>query len=200
MTAFMKDWHWCPHCHRKVPNEQPFDTWCRNQPGLDSLKDGIVAYDNDLIINRFRFDSQERKWQCLMFIEVKSMGHDIKKDQQETLGFWSQLMDNMHLANPGDLGPCFRVWSIMQHKEIFLRSYGVHCLRLEKTTPDNSAWMEWDWKFRISPEELVGILRFERDPEDPKKALSMDEKFKRTNKPAILTEGQAKCDLSLIGK
>jgi hypothetical protein len=128
------------------------------------------------------------------------MRADMDDSQRDTLGMWSQLMDNMRLANPGEAGPCFRVWSVLNQREIFLRCYGVHCLRLERTTPDNSAWIEWDWTFRITKEQLVKIFQFELDPDDPRLTLSMDERFKRTKKPAILVKEIEPCIINLTGK
>lgn len=189
MTLSMKQWVRCPRCYLQVPNEQPFDTWCRSQPLLHSVTEGVVCFDNDLIVHRYKFDGTGKEWQCLMFVEVKSFEADMGPSQRDTLGIWSQLMDNMRLANPGEIGPCFRVWSTKKDGEVFLRSYGVHCLRFDRSTPDDSTWIEWDWKYRITREQVIGLMRFDLDPDDPNITLSMDERFKRTKKPAILTKG-----------
>jgi hypothetical protein len=164
----------CPHCRKSHPEESAFNQWVRGHPALDSRTYGIVRFDCDQLIHRYKIVGDgmgERVIQCVMFIEVKTHGAEPDAAQLDTLGLLSQVIrnrkKNVHADKVGrHLGnhtPPAVAYSSILGKKVALRMFGGHLLQFEKNDPQDSAWIKWDRK-GIDAGQLVGLLRFELDP------------------------------------
>jgi len=134
-----------------------------------------MRFDLDVLLHKYlTFDDKKgrRDIQCLMFVEVKTFGAEITKQQRDTLSLFSQVLRNRHVnINSNRKGrhalnhipPCSCL-SIFKGKMVTLRMFGGHLLTLERDDPENSNSILWDYK-PISKEQLVQLLSFEIDPD-----------------------------------
>ena len=166
----------CPNCGTRHTAETAFERWMRNHVDLDSSS-GIVRFDLDVLVHRYltiRDKKGPREIQCLMFVEVKTRGAGIRKEQRDTLSLLSQALNNrrpnMHQTELGRRlgGHCYlaKAKSLLLNRDIGLRMYGGHLLRLAGDAPDTSEWMKWDG-LSINEEMLVELLAMERHPWNP---------------------------------
>ena len=174
MTRQFREQSKCPKCGTWHATEQPFKEWIRNHPRLDSRKHGIAVFDCDQIIHRYKIHADRygsRDVQAVMFIEVKTHGADVTPSQLDTLSMFAQVLRNgrqtptspKHGRHASNHVPPTAVYSKMLQKNVQLRLYGGHLLRMSGDTPDDSEWMEWDRK-PITRSTLVKLLRFELEP------------------------------------
>jgi hypothetical protein len=163
----------CPTCGTEYPLELPFEAWFRSTPDL--AKFDLVRFDNDMIIHRYNFSEDrigQREVQALMFVEVKRGIEQMDIAQADTLWTLGQVLrnrqGNMHAKRKygqlRDHVPLARCYSLRLNRKIAIRLYGAHLLQLSGEDPIVSKSMRWDGK-AISYEDLVQILRFERDPD-----------------------------------
>jgi hypothetical protein len=150
----------------------------RNHPDLDSGPSaGIVRFDIDILIHRYLMLNDKRgsrEIQCLMFVEVKTYNAKPTTTQQDTLSLFSQVLrnrkTNMHRKRRGmhaedHIAPTIAI-SRIRNKRVRLRMFGGHLLQLSNDDPTTSE-LRWDLKHKISIEQLVKLLRFELDPDNP---------------------------------
>lgn len=165
----------CPNCGIAHSAETAIERWIRKQERLDSRIEGIVRFDCDILLHRYKLRVDKMgatDTQCVMFIEVKTHGAEPSLSQTDTLSLFSQVLrnrrPNRHQAKKGrhanDHTPPARTWSKARSKSIGLRMFGGHLLQMENESPDDSAWMKWDWK-PITVDHLIALLRFEIDPD-----------------------------------
>lgn len=153
-------------------------------PPLDSeerrlLEESIVA-----VVDGFG----QRDIQMMMFVEVKTWGADLRMAQRDTLHLLNQVLRNRRKNrhknrdryNAKNHAPPAEVYSPANEKYIKLFLFGGHVLTFEKNGPEDSSWIRWD-KTDISTEQLVDLLKFELDPDDPTKKLDIR---RRTGTPA----------------
>jgi len=159
--------------------ESPFERWFRECESLHSVREGLVKYDADLIVHRYKnlIDKRgSRDAQCLMVVEVKTHGAKPDAAQQDTLSIFSQVIRNRHGnryaekqgRHLNDHCPPAKAWSHKSNKNIKIHLFGAHLLQLENTDPVNSSWMRWDYK-EIDIPMLQGLLLFELDPDTLRK-------------------------------
>jgi len=148
----------CPACGNRHSSESAFQRWFRAQRELDSANGTVVA-DFDFVIQRYSTPGFGRSFQCVMFLEVKTNKAMIKSSQSKTLSLAKQLLRNQKAGGPriewlqdGPKGSWVRV-----------KHFGGFLLRMSGTSPENSEWMEWNFK-RINTDQLIRLLRFDTDP------------------------------------
>ena len=112
--------------------------WFRSS--LKDSKDGLVILDADLIL----YFVYEYKIKALMLVEEKSRGYTIHTAQGMTLPIITKAL------SLGADGAGISFW-------------GLHILRMENTTPDNSQWMTWDG-IEKDCETIKKYLNFEMKP------------------------------------
>jgi len=173
-------------CGREITLETDFERWVRNCPALDSVREGIVRFDLDLLLHKYKTHEDgkgSREVQHLMFIEVKTNMASPSAAQTDTLSMLNQVLrnrrPNVNSRNrfQAELAPV-KVKSKMLGKMVTLKMYGGHLLQFDGTDPTNSTQMKWDGK-DIDPSWLVDLLTFVRDPDRPK--LKMD--HRRRSRP-----------------
>jgi hypothetical protein len=160
-----------------VSTEEPWKTWIRNHPKLDSQEHGISVMDTDLIVHKFgRRRGLIRGWdrdvQYLMKVEVKTQGAAVGPAQRDTIN----AVDNLLRTKPwkehridGKLIPGHpqnirNVVSSIAGREVRIICHGVHVLRMSGPTPGTSDWLRWDERL-ITGEQLVQLFRYELDPD-----------------------------------
>jgi hypothetical protein len=167
MTRQHNQQHHCPNCKTWSTHETLFGRWIRNNPELDSGK-GFSVVDCDYWIHRFK-TFENREFQCIMLVEVKTCGADLSMAQRDTLLMVNQIMRNRRQTptkekryEAGD--SILRVRSAMMSRDVNAKVFGVHKLRFSGLGPDDSDWISWDDKMIDEP-TLSQILRFDLDPD-----------------------------------
>lgn len=141
---------------RDGKEQDEFREWLRRHPLLDSVRNGWVQTDCDLLIHKYKNGNDrlgQREVQCMMWIEYKQFGADLTKSQEDTLGQFHEMFNERRR----------RVKSRAIGRRVTLWFFGVHLLRMSDATPDTSEWLEWNRK-RITLEKLLGILNFNFHP------------------------------------
>ena len=166
----------CEHCGKQTTNETAFQRWLRAHREFDSIAQGIVRFDADMILHRYKMvhDGRgSRDVQCLMFIEVKTFNAPVTKAQRDTLSLFSQFLrnrkPNMHGPRTGRHASVTsppQAYSQLLDKWITVRTFGYHLLTFSGSCPADSGTIRWDTT-EISQFDLVKLLKFERDPDHP---------------------------------
>lgn len=112
--------------------------WFRSS--LKDSKDGLVILDADIILY-FVYDY---KLKALMLVEEKAHGDIVHPAQGMTLPIIAKML---HFGS-SSAGISF---------------WGLHVLRMENTTPDNSQWMTWNGK-KVDCATVKKYLNFEIKP------------------------------------
>ena len=167
MTRQFNSQYHCPNCKTWQTQETMFGRWIRNNCELDSAK-GYCVTDQDYWIHKFK-NFENREFQLLMLVEIKTMGADLTPAQMDTLYMINQLMRNRRetptkaLQYQAGTGVS-TVFSTMNGRHVNLRAYGMHVLRFSHLGPDDSDKIIWD-KTLINKKVLTSILRFDLDPD-----------------------------------
>jgi hypothetical protein len=157
----------CNNCKTWQTQETMFGRWIRNNPDLDSAK-GYCVTDQDYWIHRFKVNGS-RGFQCIMLVEVKTMGAELSDAQKDTIWIIDQITRNRRVtptkkgrAQSGS-GPS-KVRSIVARGDVELRAFGAHILTFSSLGPDDSDLILWDGK-PIETKTLTSLLRFDLDPD-----------------------------------
>ena len=172
----------CPYCNNVHTIESGFARWMRNERELDSIRSGIVTQDLDLIVHVYKsyIDRKyTREVQCLMFVEVKTYSAKPSPAQIDTLSIMSQVLrnrrNNNHSKKKGlhaeNHNPYAKVLSKITNRKIDLRMFGGHLLQMSNDNPVESV-LKWDYK-EIDLKILIGLLKFELDPDNPYEKISI---------------------------
>lgn len=184
MTRRFDSYTRCPYCKESHTAETPFEAWMRNHEKLDSRLEGIVRFDCDVLLHRYKTRPPDKKSQaraalgecrmvqCMMFIEVKSHLAELSDAQRDTLGLFSQVLKNQRTNIHGLKGgrralnhrAPLTVYSYHLGKRVQLRLYGGHLLQIEGDVPEAGKVIRWDNK-PITLDQLVQLLRFEIEPD-----------------------------------
>lgn len=162
----------CPQCGYEHTVETDFERWIRLNPLLDSVRFGLVRFDLDILLHRYKtlVDGKgTRDIQCMMFVEVKTHMAVPSSSQMDTLSILNQVLrnrrPNIHSTPRRQTrGQLRRVWSKFLKRETTIKLYGGHLLQIDGTSPENSSSLLWDYA-PITIEMLLELLRFERDPD-----------------------------------
>lgn len=198
MTRSMNSRISCPTCRAQMTMETHFERWMRENSLLDS-RCGIVRYDLDVLLHKYMELTDgfgDRTIQAMMFIEVKTNGAKLTDAQKDTLGILDQVLRNrrrningtLDSRNASDHVPMATVFSRLLDKKVCIRMFGGHVLRFEKNGPDDSSWIQWgglDRMFNIDKDQLVELLRFKLDPDNPNKTLDIRRRYKSARLPGI---------------
>jgi hypothetical protein len=152
----------------------------RNSSDLDSRTAGIVRFDVDVLLHKYKTlidNASSRDVQFMMFVEVKTMMAEPSESQIDTLSLLNNVLRNrqvnMHRSPRKQMGGQLRkVYSHAKKKEVKLFLFGGHLLQISGTDPENSIRMLWDRK-PITQGDLLKILRFEVDPDNPQSLLDI---------------------------
>ena len=171
---------------RRDGNDTPFSNWVRAHPELDSVKDRLTLTDSDYWFHQYRAHKDkvgERMLDSIMLVELKTFSKDASFSQRDTLNLVSQLL-RLGCNTKPSAGRQFGRRRIVPLKgsrpgEVrYVRCYGVHVLQLSGDSPTNSNRIVWDHVL-IDEACLVGLLKFERDPDNPLRDMS----FRRHHTP-----------------
>lgn len=157
----------CPNCKTFISAETMFGRWIRNNPELES-RNGYCVVDQDYWIHKFKVYGN-RQFQCIVGVEIKTMGATLSDAQKDTLHLINQLMRNRKVTPTS--GVSFQagtgittVKSIVAKSDVIVRAFGIHVLRFSGLGPDDSDLIMWDKK-EIDVDILTKILRFDLDPD-----------------------------------
>lgn len=175
MTRSFRAMVTCPNCGHEHTAESAFERWMRNEPALDSREAGIVRFDCDVLVHKYKVEidkKSSRALQCLMFVEVKTYNADLDLPQQDTLSLMAQALRNRrrnkHHKKRGrhceDHDPLALAFSWLKGHAVRLKMFGGHLLQLSGADPIMSDYMWWDHK-PITRTQLVALLRMELDPD-----------------------------------
>lgn len=167
MTRLFGQTFQCPQCGHRATLETQFSRWVRGHNLLES-REGLVVLDQDMWVHRFKTDLG-RCFQCLMLVEVKVLGANLTDAQRDTLHIINQVTRNRRATPTKPLryqagNSPQKVHSVIYGSEALLKAWGVHVLRFSGLGPQDSEWISWDNK-PIDRETLVGLLRFDLDPD-----------------------------------
>jgi len=162
----------CEKCGHRTTAQSEFEEWFRNHPQLDSAKSGVVRFDLDILLHRYKVlnDAKgSRDVQFMMFIEVKTFMAKSTESQRDTLSILNQILRNRR-SNINSTGrrqvirQPNKARSKLLKRDITIKMYGGHLLQMDGTTPENSSLMLWDYD-PIDPQMLIELFLFERDPD-----------------------------------
>lgn len=157
----------CPNCSTWITHETSFGRWIRNNKQIESSQ-GYCVSDQDYWIHKFK-TYENREFQLLMLVEIKTMGAPLTNAQRDTLHAVNQIVRNRRQTPTKELkhqagNSVARVYSYVAGREVNLRCYGMHLLTFSGLGPDDSEWIKWD-RWEISVDQLTSILRFDLDPD-----------------------------------
>lgn len=175
MTRQFNDQYHCDQCGLVSTRETHFGRWLRNNPDLDSVGQGIVIYDIDYIVHKYRsflIDGKEEFAELIMFVEVKTRYSSLTDEQRDTFLLVNQIIENRRSNNSTknrgvnklrqSRGP-LRVYSSKKKAWVRVYSFGFFTLRFSHTHPFDSDSIYWNKK-QITADQLTSILRFDIEP------------------------------------
>lgn len=158
----------CQHCGKATSTEDAFGAWTREFCGRE-----LSIQDVDYIIHRFVIRGL-RGVHCQMIVETKTQCRDMDDPQRDTLGIMDQVMRTHPFRRNRNAAGMFIkghsekpiwVWSTFERKPVRVKLFGVHKLRMSGLRPDDSEWMTWDNRGKITVADLIRVLRFELHPD-----------------------------------
>jgi hypothetical protein len=178
MTADWREVAICPQCGTEVSTEPKWKAWIRTHPELDSIRHCVNVVDTDVWVHRYGRRTRgktDRSVMYLMSVEVKSHDRSLTEPQREVLHIVNQLLRTKALREVREAGRLVKghaqnvrnVFASMAGRRVLLHCYGVHVLRMSGATPNDSDRMTWDNR-DIDAKELIELLRFDRNPDDPR--------------------------------
>ena len=150
-----------------MTHETSFGRWIRENKDLDSSI-GYCVSDQDYWVHKFKTFGN-REFQCLMLVEIKTMGANLSLAQKDTLHTVNQVMRNRKQTPTKELkfqagcGP-LKTYSLVAKREITLRCYGMHVLTFSGLGPTDSDYIKWDSR-NVQIDTLTKLLRFDLDPD-----------------------------------
>jgi hypothetical protein len=154
---------------RDCEEQSGFLGWLRDNPRLDSIKQGVVATDCDLWIHKYK-TLGSREYQFLMLLEIKEYGKQVDKWQRDTLHIANQLLRNRRNKTKFQKSSeprIERVFSVLANKHVNVCCFGVHSLIVHGDgRKTDSCRLTWDSQHEITAEQLESLLLFDMDPDD----------------------------------
>jgi hypothetical protein len=159
--------------------DSPFNAWIRRQPQLDSREYQIAVTDADLWVHRYSSRNERGRHDAtdirqvqdhIMLVEVKSFHKKVSFAQRDTLDLIDAILRKATVIN-GKRRPIMIPDSRRPGASRQVRWLGKHVLELENDSPDNSTTIYWDGKGLLNEQQLIEILRFDRDPDYPSNRL-----------------------------
>lgn len=189
----------CPKCGNRFVNEDAFRQWVRKHPALDSRTASLNVCDVDMLFHKFKCcidNIGTRDLQYLMLVEVKTRGAELSDEQRELLQHVDAIFRSHPRKRERDSAGHFLpghgehprlLFSKKQGREITVIPKGVHLLRLSGSTPDDSEQIIWD-KSPIDHDRLIGVLRFEFDPDNPQKRMEHRRRKREKRQPLLFSD------------
>lgn len=190
MTRSFRTQATCSHCGNPTTLETPFERWIRAQPDLDSVQTGLVRFDLDILLHRYKFlhDGRgSRQVQALMFVEAKSYMAEPSASQRDTLNLLNQVLrnrrQNIHQRPGRQIQHTLlsKAYSTVMRQDIDLWLRGGHLLQLEGTRPTPGERLLWDGR-EIDTSVLKGLFRFEIDA-DSLRPIDMRRRYQSWDAP-----------------
>jgi hypothetical protein len=107
-----------------------------------------------------------------MLVEVKCFLADVPYSQADTLGVINLILRKATVRDgrrmPIEVAD-LRTGRIGVTRHV--RWMGAHILQLSAESPEKSAVILWDGKYRMLESTLVEVLKFDRDPDFPRRKL-----------------------------
>jgi len=157
----------CPNCNSVFTDETAFGRWLRTNKSLPS-SEGYTFYDIDFIVHKYKtYDN--RLFQLMMNIEIKTHGRKPTKEQRATLLLLNQLVKNRRRTPTKTLNmqageTIQRAYDAYSSRLINIRHFGYFLLTFSGAGPEDSQEILWN-KNSITEDQLTGLLRFDYDPE-----------------------------------
>jgi hypothetical protein len=154
---------------RDCESQSGFLGWLRDNPRLDSIKQGVVATDCDLWIHKYK-TLGSREYQFLMLLEIKEYGKRVDKWQRDTLHIANQLLRNRRNKTKFQRSSeprIEKVFSVLANKHVNVCCFGVHSLIIHGDgRKTDLCKLTWDSQHEITAEQLESLLLFDTDPDD----------------------------------
>jgi hypothetical protein len=154
---------------RDCKEQLGFLGWLRDNPRLDSIKQGVVATDCDLWIHKYK-TLGSREYQFLMLLEIKEHGKQVDKWQRDTLHIANQLLRNRRNKTKFQKSSeprIERVFSVLANKHVNVCCFGVHSLIIHGDgRKTDTCRLTWDSQHEITVGQLESLLLFDIDPDD----------------------------------
>lgn len=197
MTTAWRETVDCPRCGWRVSSEQPIKAWIRGHGDLDSRQACLCIGDCDLWVQKYGIRAHhtgiDRSVMYIMLVEVKTHGRTLDDPQRELLGIVSELLrtkpykeqraDGRFITGHGQNVRVVRSYA-RGRRPIQLHCYGVHVLTLSGSTPEDSKRITWDLA-EVTKEQLVGILRYDLDPDTLRPIDHRSHKKRTADMPAL---------------
>lgn len=175
---------------RRDSNESPFSEWLRNHPEIESNQKKMSVTDADIWFHRYSERNEKKRKisadirdviDFVMLVELKVNNADMTFAQRDTLSVIDAVLrescSTVSAKRKNLKIPDMRRYG----SERIVRCYGVHLLQLSGMRPQDSKIILWDKK-PICEEILIELLRFDRDPDNPRKFIDT----RRHHKPSQL--------------
>jgi hypothetical protein len=170
----------CPSCRCEITWEEPYKTWLRQNPRLDSRDHCMVIGDCDLIVYRYgtrwspeRQADRQIRWH--MIVEVKTFAAGRSRSQEESHWVTNQILTTTKDVERNQNGQFERnhgynirhVYVDMPReyggeKKVLVLSYGVQLLQLSGRSFEDSA-LRWNG-YDVTLDEVTELLAFDRHP------------------------------------
>jgi hypothetical protein len=193
MTAPFRQTIPCQKCGAAVRLENPFSSWIRANPRLDSITCALTVNDIDLLLHKYMTWSdghRSRIVQAIMFVEVKTFGATMSPTQRDSLYILNQVLRNrrksLHKNSiPEQISALDWVHSTIRKSRVRIKLLGGHCLQMQHETTEHG-WILWDKK-EVTYEQVEGLLSFDLDPDHPKRVLDLRPHHRINSDPLLFT-------------
>ena len=163
---------------RDPSTHTPFGAWLQGHPELDLVEYCLSATDFDQWIHRYaprreRYSDIRQTVEDLMLVEIKCFNAAPQFAQRDTLSVVDLLL-RLATTRPDGRRRYVKLRETRPERGPWrwVRCFGVHLLQLSGDFPAASEAILWDGKWHLQEWHLIEVLRFERDPDDPRKMLS----------------------------
>ncbi len=165
---------------RRDGRDTPFSAWVREHPELDSNGNKLCVTDSDLWVHRYseRSDAKRKNSvdirdvvDSIMMVEIKTFDAEPRYAQRDTLTVIDALLRKAGMVNGRRRTVRIDDARLTYRRHRMVRCFGVHVLQLSGDRPDNSERIIWDGRYFLNEQFLIEMLRFERDPDAPSRAL-----------------------------
>lgn len=168
MTAPFRRVKACPACAAPVPLEDDISQEIRNHPDLKS-SNGLAVMDKDLVLHRWK-TTHGRAVQLMAFVEIKTNGAQITRQQADTMFMIGQMFRNRVVTPTKNIpiqvpGLVNEVRSSLNRQRVYVKAFGYHSLKLSGPTLATSDSIIWDSIHEINYETAIKLIGLELDPD-----------------------------------
>lgn len=183
----------CPNCGHRQRLEDEVYAWFRDEPRLQPADAYLTRFDHDLFIHRFMHlvdGKGERDLQVFMVVEVKAM---MRRPSDQQYSAWRMYNEglrnrarNIHSdrtpVQAEEQTPPRTLFDPFTKQPVATWFRGVHILRVPNIVPapgEKFLWsgMTFEDEFEIDYDTLMGLLRCERNPDDPSREVNYARRY-----------------------